>query len=172
MHPRIAELLAYVDSQTGRLRTAFERIPADRRGTRPAPDRWSPAENIHHLTIVERRLTHRIAGLIEEARKLAPEDDTTSLFPMIAANKVETRDQRFTTSEASEPSDTDASRVWEDFAGARKELTAVISTGDGLRLGAVSAPHPVLGAFSAYEWIAFVGAHAARHAQQIEEIPE
>ena len=52
---------------------------------------------------------------------------------------------------------------------ARRDLMAVIVTGDGLALGAVSAPHPALGSFSVYDWIAFVGAHAARHADQIRE---
>jgi hypothetical protein len=46
----------------------------------------------------------------------------------------------------------------------------VIATADGLAMGAVSAPHPALGNFNGYEWIAFAGAHAARHAAQVREI--
>jgi hypothetical protein len=52
----------------------------------------------------------------------------------------------------------------------RRDLLDVIASGDGLDLGAVSASHPRLGAFTGYEWIAFVGSHAARHADQIREM--
>jgi len=170
MHPRIAELLAYVDLQTANLRAAYESVPADRRGVRPSPDRWSPAEVVHHLVIVERRLAQRLGALIEQARALPPETDATSLFPMANATRVEIRDRRFKTSEASEPRDTDPAHVWDEFLDARKELERVIATGDGLQLAAVTAPHPALGPFSAYEWIAFAGSHASRHADQIREI--
>jgi len=61
MHPRIAELIDYVDAQTEALRTAYHDVPPDRRGARREPGRWSPAENVKHLAIVERRLTQRFA---------------------------------------------------------------------------------------------------------------
>lgn len=169
MHPRIAELLIYIDAQAELLRDAFDSIPEERRGIRPAPDRWSAAESVHHVTIVERRLTMRLAGMIEQARALPPETDETSLFPMARAALVEVRAARFRTSDASEPRDTNSTTVWREFEEARRQLKDVIATGDGLDLGEVSAPHPALGAFTAYEWIAFAGSHAARHADQIRE---
>jgi hypothetical protein len=172
MHARIAELLEYLESQNESLRMAFESVPPELRCVRPAPDRWSPAEIVHHLTIVERRLTGRLTELIEQARTMPPEHETAPLFPMVSATRVESRVRRVSASQASEPRDTssDASRVWEDFLQARQELKAVIAAGDGLRLGIVSAPHPALGDISAYEWIAFAGAHVARHADQMREL--
>jgi hypothetical protein len=170
MHPRLAELLEYVDAETEALRAAYEAVPAERRATRPAPDRWSPAEVIHHLAIVERRVTSRLAQLIEQARALAPETDTAPLTPAVRMARLSDRTRRFVTSEAGEPRDTVSSRVWEEFEEVRRGFRRVIAEGDGLALGAVSAPHPALGIFSAYEWIAFAGAHAARHADQIREM--
>src|SRR5262245_20144008 len=112
MNPRLVELLAYIDQQLEVLRAAYEAVPADRRGVRPAPDRWSPAENVHHLAIVERRLAQRLAALIEQARSLPPETESTTLFPCVAEDRVIVRTNRFKTSEASEPRDTDVTRVW------------------------------------------------------------
>lgn len=170
MHPRISELLDYVQRQTATLRDAYESVPADQRAVRPAPDRWSPAEIIHHLEIVERRLAHAFGRMIEQARALPPETETTApLSPERAQIGVD-RTKRFVTSEPFAPRDTDATRVWDDLMRAREALIEVISTGDGLALGAVSAPHPALGTLTGYEWIAFVGSHAARHAQQIREM--
>lgn len=169
MHPRIAELIEYVDAQTETLRAAYHDVPPDKRAARREPGRWSPAENVQHIAIVERRLTQRFASLIEQARALPPETETTSVLATGPAERAVDRSRRFTTSEASEPRDVDPGVVWDDFIAARRDLLAVIATGDGLALGAVSAPHPALGAFSGYDWIAFVGAHAARHADQIRE---
>jgi len=159
MHPRLVELIEYVDAQTETLRTAYDQVAPERRGVRPSPTRWSPAENVQHLAIVERRLAQRIASLIEQARALPPETETTSVLGTGPASRAVDRSRRFSTSEASEPRDADPTRVWDDFMAARRDLMAVIVTGDGLALGAVSAPHPALGLFSVYDWIAFVGAH-------------
>ena len=169
MHPRLVELIEYVDAQTETLRTAYDQVAPERRGVRPSPTRWSPAENVQHLAIVERRLAQRIASLIEQARALPPETETTSVLGTGPASRAVDRSRRFSTSEASEPRDADPAHVWDDFMAARRDLMAVIVTGDGLALGAISAPHPALGPFSVYDWIAFVGAHAARHADQIRE---
>jgi hypothetical protein len=124
---------------------------------------------VHHVAIVERRLARGMAALIEQARSLPPEQDTSPILPTLDTTKVVRRTRRFVTFEAAEPRNTDAARVWDDFEDARCALKDVIARGDGLALGAVSAPHPFLGEFSGYEWIAFAGAHAARHADQIRE---
>jgi hypothetical protein len=170
VHPRIAELLDYVAEQTTVLRAAYDAVPPDKRGTRPEAGRWSPAEVIHHLAIVERRLAQRLSVLIEQARALPPETETSSVLETPRARKALDRTTRFVTNEASEPRDTNPERVWDDLMDARRALEQVVVSGDGLALGGVSAPHPALGAFTGYEWIAFVGAHAARHADQIREM--
>jgi hypothetical protein len=170
MHPRIKELLDYIETQMASLQVAYESVPIDRRAVRVVQGRWSPAEIIHHLAIVERRLAQRLAALIEQARALPPETETTSALTRQSTANVLDRTARFLTSEALEPRDTDPAGVWNEFVDAREEVVRVIRTGDGLALGDVSAPHPALGQFSGYEWIAFIGSHAARHAEQIREM--
>jgi len=169
MHPRISELLEYIDRQAATLRTEFEAVTPERRAVRPSPDRWSPAEVIHHVVIVERRLVTRLTALVEQARAFAPEHDSSSVFTVVDPSRFISRVNRFRTSELGEPRDTDASRVWTDFETTRRELKEVIRSADGLALSEVSAPHPALGPLTGYGWIAFAGAHAARHAAQIKE---
>jgi DinB family protein len=170
MHPRISELLGYIDEQATVLRAAFEAVPPDRRAERPSPDRWSPAEVVHHVTIVERRLVQRLRSFVEQVRALPPEHDSRPILSTVQTAKVVDRTNRFVTSEAGQPRNTDAARVWDDFEDTRRALKDVIVSADGLALGAVSASHPALGEFNGYEWIAFAGAHAARHADQIREM--
>jgi hypothetical protein len=169
MHPRLTELLDYVHAQTEELRKAYDAVPSDRRTVRPEPGRWSPAEIVNHLVIVDRRINQRFRTLIEDARSLPPESDSSPILSATIAGRVTTRDRRFTTSEASEPRDTDPSRIWDELAAVRRELADVVATADGLALGKVFAPHPAFGPISGYDWLAFVGAHAARHAEQIRE---
>jgi DinB superfamily len=169
MHPRITQLLEYIDRQAATLKAEFEAIPPERRAVRPAQDRWSPAEVVHHVVIVEQRVTGRLRTLIEQARALPPERDTSSVFGVVDTEQVVARNQRFKTGEMAEPRDTDASRVWSGFESARRDLKTVIVTADGLAMSDVSAPHPALGLLTGYGWIAFAGSHAARHAAQIKE---
>jgi hypothetical protein len=170
MHPRLTELLDYVDKQTEVLRSAYESVPPEQRAVRGVPGRWSPAEVVQHLAMVEGRLAQRLGQLIEQARALPPETETTSALTRQSTAGVLDRTARFVTSETMEPRDADPDRVWDELMAARRESVRVIQTGDGLALGAVSAPHPRLGAFTGYEWIAFIGSHMARHADQIREM--
>ncbi len=169
MHPRTNELIAYLDQQAATLRAAFESVPAERRAVRSAPDRWSAAETVHHVVIVERMVTGLLASLIEKARSFGPEADDSSIIAIVNPQRFVGRGRRIVTSERSEPRDTNVAGVWTDFESARRALKDVIATGDGLALGQVSAPHPALGSLTGYGWIAFAGAHAARHADQIRE---
>src|SRR5215831_10844031 len=154
MHPRLTELLDYVRAQTDDLRKAYDAVPPDRRTVRPEADRWSPAEIVHHLVIVDRRINQRLRGLIEEARALPPESEDSVPVSTIALT-VPVRDRRFKTGEAAEPRDTDPNRIWDDLAMVRRELEEIVATCDGLALGKVLAPHPALGPLCGYDWVAF-----------------
>jgi DinB superfamily len=169
VHPRITELLAYVDRETAHLREVYESVPPDRRNVRTDPARWSPAEIVKHLAIVDQRIVQRLAALAEQARALPPETDASASLPAPLIARVLDRSGRFKTSPAAEPVDVDPDRVWEELMLARRALADAAAKADGLALGGVSAPHPALGSFNGYEWIAFVGAHAARHADQMRE---
>jgi DinB superfamily len=169
MHPRTIELIQYLDEQATVLHAAFESVPAQQRGVRPAPGRWSPAEIVHHVTIVERMVTRQVRGLIEKARSVGADREESSIIAIVKPQRFVRRERRIITGDSAEPRDTNAASVWAEFESARQSFKDVVATGDGLALNDVSAPHPALGPLTGYGWIAFVGAHAARHADQIRE---
>src|SRR5690242_4104641 len=107
MHPRLTELLDYVDKQTEVLRSAYESVPPEQRAVRAVPGRWSPAEVVQHLAMVEGRLAQRLGQLIEQARALPPETETTSALTRQSTAGVLDRTARFVTSETMEPRDAD-----------------------------------------------------------------
>ena len=68
MHPRIRELLEYLDVQRALLTAAFDAVPAGARDRRPAPGEWSAAGVIEHLAIVEQRVAGFTSTLIAAAK--------------------------------------------------------------------------------------------------------
>ena len=173
MHTRIEELVRHLNASRATLRSAVDAVPPERRQTRPEPDRWSVAEVLEHLAIVE----HRIAGLLAErletakANGLAEEHETSSVLDAFNPSRLLDRTRRFVTGEASKPkAGLSADAAWTELQRSRAAVLAVVAAGDGLALGEISHPHPALGTFTMYEWLAFLGAHDARHASQIHEI--
>jgi hypothetical protein len=163
------ELLSYIDAQTEKLRAAFDEVHPERREIRPGPNRWSPAEVVHHVAIVERLIARPLRALIEQARAIGLDPDQSSILAVVQPQRAESRVRRVVTAPTAEPRDTNIATLWNGFAETRRALTDVIVSGDGLALAEVSAPHPALGPLTGYGWIAFVGSHAARHAAQIRE---
>jgi hypothetical protein len=89
----------------------------------------------------------------------------------IDMDRVLNRTVRISASETSWPTGTmDAEAAWAALERARQTLCDAVRSADGLALGALVHPHPVLGPINMYQWIAFVGAHEARHAAQVIEL--
>src|SRR5258705_12093440 len=68
MHPHLTAVFQRLDDVRVQLRQAIAVIPASQQQTRPAPDRWSASEIVHHLSLVERRFTQSLGEAIAEAR--------------------------------------------------------------------------------------------------------
>lgn len=176
MHPRTTELLRHLDAQHERLRTAVESIPREHRERKPNPERWSVAEVIEHLSIVEARIGRVFDAKLAEARAtgaIHEERDNAPVVGTIDMDRVLDRSRRITAAEAVLPSGTlDAEAAWAALERARTALRDSVRAADGLALSEIVQPHPVLGPINLYQWIAFAGAHEARHAAQVMELRE
>src|SRR5690349_17256033 len=81
MHPRIEELVDALDSRRAELTRAVNEVPTSARNRRPSEDRWSVAEVLEHLALVEDNIVLRVSRLVAEQRAngLAAERDSTSV---------------------------------------------------------------------------------------------
>jgi hypothetical protein len=175
MHSRIAEALDYLDTERAELRAAVDAIPVALREQSPADDRWSTAQVLQHLTLIEGRVVPLIKRLIAGARTagLGPELDTSPILNTKHAAKIADRSFRVTAPEETRPpSDADAAAAWAALEQSRQALKEAVTSGDGLALSELKYPHPVLGEINLYQWILFVGSHEVRHTSQINEIAE
>ena len=174
MHPRTRELLDYLDAQRAILRAAFDAVPADARGKAPAPGTWSPGAVVEHLAIVSRGIAKVLSTKIAQGRAagLGPETSTEPVLPTFDVARMADRSSRRTAPSMVQPTGLDPDAAWAALEQATVALRASMMEGDGLALGTVTHPHPALGPISLYHWIAFIGAHEARHAAQIRECVE
>lgn len=173
MHPRLEEVLRDLDARRAALEQAVEAIPTELRERRPAPERWSVAEVLEHLALVEGQITKLLQSLIASAQAagLDPEPETSPITPTPALARALDRSRPLVASEASTPrGGLSASAAYALLIQQREALRAVLLSADGLALSEVQAPNPVLGVLNGYEWVLFVGAHEARHTMQIHEI--
>jgi hypothetical protein len=173
MHPRTEELLEYLNVQREVLRAAVESVPVEQREVPPEPGRWSVAGVVEHLARVETSIARLFSSRLAEAKTLGlgPEVDSTPILAALGMDRVVKRGQRFTTSLAAQPqAQLSAEEAWAALEAAGAAFREAFLAGDGLALGEIVHPHVALGPFNFYQWAAFVGAHEARHAAQIQEI--
>ena len=173
MHPRVQEVLNYLDSQRNELRDAVDLVPTELREKQPAPARWSVAQVLDHLTMIERRVALGVKKWIADARTagLGKETETASVLNTVPVSLITDRSRRLNAPEEVRPqTDVDAKTAWAALEQARGKLRAAFLMGDGLALGEIVQTHPVLGPINVYQWMLFVAGHEARHTAQVREI--
>ena len=170
MHSITTELLGYLDDQRSVLKSAFESIPAEMRDRTPAPERWSAANIVEHLAIVEARISKILSDRIDEARSgLSAQTSNGPILPTIDYKRMYDRSVRVKAPETAIPTGLDAASAWTALENAGSMMRAMLRVNDGLSLSSVTHVHPRFGPLSVYEWVAFLGAHEVRHAAQIRE---
>jgi DinB superfamily len=172
MHPRIEEVLTYLDQTRTDLSNAVNGVAASRRDERPGENQWSVAEILEHLNIIETRISQLLSGMIDGAKAagLGPEAESGPVLDSVDRARIGDRSQRVTAPEMVKPrSETDAASAWLALQQSRETLRAALMSGDGLALSELKQKHPVLGLINLYQWSLFVGAHEARHTQQVRE---
>jgi len=163
----IATLRTALNADRRLLRAAVERVPESLRTVKPAPDRWSVAEVLEHLSIVERGALMLVRALIQEA----PAVDEPAALTALDRDFLKNRTRRITAPDRIQPTGTiSVETALAALESSREELLAVLSEAEGRDLSKVTQPHPALGPLDGYQWIAIIGGHEMRHSLQIDEI--
>jgi hypothetical protein len=172
VHRRTKELTAELDRHHAALHAALAAVPVGRREQPPAPDRWSAANVVEHVALVEARIGQGLGRQVAAARAagLGPAPDTSVLDGVPVARYLN-RERRIVSTEASRPTaGLDAPAALTQLDAARAATHRLLSETDGLEVTAVSLPHPIFGPLTFYQWIVFLAGHEGRHALQIHEV--
>ncbi|HXM50537.1 MAG TPA: DinB family protein [Pyrinomonadaceae bacterium] len=173
MNPRLEEVLNYLDSERTALREAIELVPTGLRDKEPGPDRWSVAQVLQHLVMIERRIGMGMTKWVADANAagVGPELETSSVLNSLDLALIADRSRRRNAPDEVRPDGKlDAASAWTALEQTRAALRAGVTPGDGLALSEVIQPHPVLGPINIYQWLLFVGSHETRHTGQVREI--
>jgi hypothetical protein len=134
---------------------------------KPGPDRWSVAEVVEHLAVIE-DVVHSIFTKLPDGPAPAADRESPKFDADLIAMIVD-RSKKFEAPPQARP----AARWTPDaalkhFLESRAQTVELLRSTPGLRAHAVA--HPVFGPLDGYQWILAVAAHSARHTQQILEV--
>jgi uncharacterized damage-inducible protein DinB len=173
MHPRITELVVYVDAQRAALLDVAAALPVERWTERPSADRWSVAELLEHLHMVEHSCAHVIAKRATEARAAGHPAETATDSKLGALDWSDIRDRstrREVPARVAPTGTLSGEAARSAVERSRAELLAAVAAADGLALESIRHAHARLGEIDLYQWILFVGHHEVRHTAQMAEI--
>jgi hypothetical protein len=172
MHQDLIDVFAALDASRHALRESLAAIPSAARHERPAPDRWSPVEIVHHLALVETRFSAVVGGKITEALNsgLGPENQGRERLPERVRTLLADRTQKRTAPDAAIPSgNLDEGSAWAAADKARAGFRAAVLSADGRALSSVVHEHPFFGPLNVYQWVELIAAHELRHVGQVRE---
>src|SRR6187397_1691333 len=127
MHPRTRELLTHFDAHRTILKSAFDSVPPDRRNKPPEPGRWSTANVVEHLAIVEGRMAGILSGRVQEERGagLAGETIAEPVLPNLCVLRVLARTTPVQAPDFALPSGMDSMAAWTQLEVATAALRAI-----------------------------------------------
>lgn len=172
LHPRIAEIVAALHDAHAEMRACLAAIPAAHHDA-PAPDgRWSIAQHIEHLAMVDDGAGRVLSNLIKQVTAAgAQETDDSSLLQSLDAFQPWTVRTPIKAPPMVEPTaGLSAVDALERLEACRTRMIGALERASGLALSTVAYPHPVLGPITAYQWGLFPAHHQRRHTTQIRAL--
>lgn len=163
-------LLAQLEKSKESLFTTLENVNKALFLYQPPNDRWSIAELVEHIILVDQRVLNGIQkfGSTPSEEEIITPFDNGELVKLVGTRtrKVEAPvyfipKGTFLTKEA----------AIEAFEAHYASIYDFMNTTD-LPLKRIGFPHALLGVLNGVNWLAFLGGHCDRHVEQMEEIKE
>jgi hypothetical protein len=172
IYHNIADIFEMIEKADARFTASVAGLTEAQENFRPAPDRWTVAENAEHISIVNSgflRLTYKLLKKAEAEPQPAIAD--LELLPVTMTDKCELKPGKWSAPEMVLPqggvcvADAVAKNraVIDDLFNLRARLEMVDLSGQ-------SWNHPLLGQLNLYQWLLLLGEHEERHRLQIEVV--
>lgn len=143
---------------------------------KPAPDRWSTAQNLEHMVLVQERVLGPVREQLSQAPPPPARSDTRKIDAIILA-KIPDRSVKAKAPEFLEPSgEWSVGATLERLNRNYERLSDFVDSTPDLREHVLESPPLKIvtnGEFTtmdAYQWALTVAAHDERHVRQIEEV--
>ncbi|HXZ81137.1 MAG TPA: DinB family protein [Terriglobales bacterium] len=134
---------------------------------KPAPDRWSVAEVLEHIVLVEDFTFQNVTDKVMKALAGPGDRDTAKIDAMVLALVPDRTNKRQAPEGARPTARWTPAESLDHFQKSRARTIAFLESTPDLREHVGDSP---LGQLDAYEWLLFMGAHSERHTKQILEV--
>lgn len=170
----VEEAIEIIGKMHAELRNEVAGLAEEQQRFRPVADRWTIAEIVEHVAIVQEGMSKITGKLVKDAEAAGARAKPDGSIDPVATDFIPDRSvQRFKAPERVHPSA--AATIPESLDKLEKDyqrLCDMRPTIESFDLSAVTFPHPAFGELNGYQWLALLGAHEGRHLQQIREIKE
>jgi hypothetical protein len=170
MHPRLAEIVTFLEDRRGRLTASVAGLPESRLNARPEPGAWSAVEILDHLASTERGVAYIFAKRVAAAGPDAPREVSTDpVLGRLDALRIETvgEQKRSAPEQVLPRPDVTPEQALAALEESRAALLKAVAAADGLALDQIKHSHPGVGELDLYQWLLFVGKHEERHTAQL-----
>ncbi len=164
-------VLARLAAERAALLECVAQVPADRIGERSDADRWSVAELLEHLALVDTGVAKLIALRCATPAPAAEDQVAEARQREALLGATRDRSRRIEAPDRVRPSGSLSAEAARKFLdGARVRLVEAYRTAPAAVLDGMVHPHPVFGPLTLRGWVEFSAHHDARHAEQIAEV--
>jgi uncharacterized damage-inducible protein DinB len=162
--------LKELDGSRERLLGTVRGLSREQLEYRAARERWSVAECLEHIIVVERLMFQALEGRMQQAPDLSKHGDWEGQDEALTKQMIVGRKKRKLSPEVFRPTGRwPTKKLLPEFEAVRsrtREFSATFSSD----LRSCFLVHPVLGRLDGYQWLLIVARHCERHRLQVEEV--
>ncbi|HEX8288269.1 MAG TPA: DinB family protein [Pyrinomonadaceae bacterium] len=171
-YQNIGEIYEANDAIREKLKMMIEGLTDEQAAAVPEGEKWSLAQMVEHIAIVEGGMARICAKLLAKAQAESENfDGTVKITETFLTKAAESINQKLEAPEMVRPTGTktiaESLAKMEENRESLKKLRPLFETVDGTRH---KFPHPFFGDLSAQEWLALIGGHESRHIKQIKNM--
>ncbi len=168
----IEDIYAANDKIREHLLATIEGISDEQANALPEGEKWTVAQIVEHIGIVQNGMTKISAKLLNEAKDNGKNSEGRVLIGDDFSQKAAgAREQKFEAPDRVLPTgnQTIAESI-EKLTHARQSLHDLKPLFETVDCSEHKFPHPAFGDLTAHEWLALVGGHEFRHIAQIKKL--
>jgi hypothetical protein len=173
-HQTVADIYAENARIREKLRDTVGNLGSEAAGRRAEDGKWTVAELVEHISLVDERMAAICKKLLEKARaEEKAADGKANISEQFFAKAAEIAHTKLEAPEIVRPAEgrtiAESLAKLDDNQRIMEEIRPLFEAFDG---SSYKFPHPFFGDLSAQEWLALRGGHEARHLKQIKNIIE
>jgi DinB superfamily len=172
-YQKISEIYEANDKIRAKLKETVSGLTDEQASFLPEGAKWSAANVVEHISMVETGITRIFGKLLSEAQAKGgnPTGGEAKISEEFLQKLAWGREQKFEAPERVHPSG--GLSIAESLAKLdenRQTLEELRPLFESVECSEFKFPHPAFGPLTAHEWLALLGGHETRHIKQIEAI--